>query len=68
MTSYLGSHEMNPARLTLEETEKGFYSGSWMFPANAAGLPAEVSFTDCEALHRPRSPGERLDTESRNCG
>ena len=65
MTSYLGSHEMNPARLTLEETEKGFYSGSWMFPANAVGLPAEVSFTDCEALQRnlPTIQGKYLVTD-----
>ena len=63
MTSYLGSHEMNPARLTLEETEKD--SGSWMFPANAAGLPAEVSFTDCEALQRnlPTIQGKYLVTD-----
>ena len=36
-----------------------------MFPANAVGLPAEVSFTDCEALQRnlPTIQGKYLVTD-----
>ena len=30
-------HEMNPARLALEEGQDGSYSGLWMFPTNAVG-------------------------------
>ena len=56
------SHEMNPARLSLEESQDGFYSGLWMFPTNAVGLPAEVSFTDCEEEERnlPEVQGKYL--------
>ena len=43
---------MNPARLSLEEFQEGSFSGTWMFPTNAVGLPAEVSFTDCEEEQR----------------
>jgi hydrogenase/urease accessory protein HupE len=43
---------MNPARLSLEEVQEGSFSGTWMFPTNAVGLPAEVSFTDCEEGQR----------------
>ena len=52
LASHIGSHEMNPARLLLQEGKDGQYSGSWMFPVNAAGLPAEVSFTDCKENQR----------------
>ena len=64
LTSHIGSHEMNPARLLLQEGEDGQYSGSWMFPVNAAGLPAEVSFTDCKEIQRnlPTIKGKYLVT------
>ena len=56
------THEMNPARLSLEEGQDGSYSGIWMFPTNAVGLPAEVSFTDCEEEQRnlPEVKGKYL--------
>jgi hydrogenase/urease accessory protein HupE len=56
------THEMNPARLSLEEGSNGSYSGLWMFPANAVGLPAEVSFTDCQEEQRnlPEVQGKYL--------
>ena len=56
------THEMNPARLSLEEGADGSYFGLWMFPANAVGLPAEVSFTDCEEGQRnlPEIQGKYL--------
>ena len=56
------AHEMNPARLSLEEGENGSYSGTWMFPVNAVGLPAEVSFTDCQEEQRnfPEVKGKYL--------
>ena len=56
------THEMNPARLSLEEGQDGSYSGLWMFPTNAVGLPAEVSFTDCEEKQRnlPEIQGKYL--------
>tara|TARA_B100001175_G_C19408956_1_gene590107 strand:+ start:41 stop:994 length:954 start_codon:yes stop_codon:yes gene_type:complete len=56
------THEMNPARLSLEEGQDGSYLGLWMFPANAVGLPAEVSFTDCEEEQRnlPEVQGKYL--------
>ena len=64
MASHIGSHEMNPARLLLQEGKDGQYSGSWMFPVNAAGLPAEVSFTDCKEIQRdlPTIKGKYLVT------
>ena len=60
----LFGHEMNPARLSLEEKQEGFYSGLWMFPTNTAGLPAEVSFTDCQEEQRklPEVQGKYLVT------
>ena len=56
------AHEMNPARLSLEEGDDGAYSGLWMFPINAVGLPAEVSFTDCQEENRnlPEVQGKYL--------
>ena len=56
------THEMKPARLSLEEGPDGSYSGLWMFPSNAVGLPAEVSFTDCEGGQRnlPEIQGKYL--------
>ena len=64
LASHIGSHEMNPARLLLQEGKDGQYSGSWMFPVNAAGLPAEVSFTDCIEIQRnlPTIKGKYLVT------
>ena len=64
LTSHIESHEMNPARLLLQEGKDGQYSGSWMFPVNAAGLPAEVSFTDCKEIQRdlPTIKGKYLVT------
>ena len=64
MASHIESHEMNPARLLLQEGKDGQYSGSWMFPVNAAGLPAEVSFTDCKEIQRnlPTIKGKYLVT------
>ena len=58
----LQAHEMNPARLSLEEGNDGAYSGLWMFPINAVGLPAEVSFTDCKEENRnlPEVQGKYL--------
>ena len=58
----LQAHEMNPARLSLEEGDDGAYSGLWMFPVNAVGLPAEVSFTDCKEENRnlPEVQGKYL--------
>tara|TARA_B100000965_G_scaffold404399_1_gene435019 strand:- start:148 stop:1101 length:954 start_codon:yes stop_codon:yes gene_type:complete len=58
----LQAHEMNPARLSLEEGKDGVYSGVWMFPVNAVGLPAEVSFTDCLEKQRnlPEVQGKYL--------
>ena len=58
----LQAHEMNPARLSLEEGDDGAYSGLWMFPINAVGLPAEVSFTDCKEENRnlPEVQGKYL--------
>ena len=58
----LQAHEMNPARLSLEEGDDGAYSGLWMFPINAVGLPAEVSFTDCQEENRnlPEVQGKYL--------
>ena len=64
-------HEMNPARLLLEEQEDAAYTGNWMFPANVVGLPAEVSFTGCNEEERnlPRIQGQYLVSElSINCG
>jgi hydrogenase/urease accessory protein HupE len=46
-TNIILSHEMNPARLVLNEETGSNYKVTWMFPVNAAGLPAEVSFPDC---------------------
>ena len=59
------THEMNPARLTMEEGDGGFYSGLWMFPSNALGLPAEVSFTDCSDQERslPEIQGKYIVTK-----
>ena len=56
------THEMNPARLSLEEGANGSYSGLWMFPTNAVGLPAEVSFTNCneEKRNLPEVQGKYL--------
>ena len=65
------SHEMNPARLLLEEQEDGSYAGSWMFPSNALGLPAEIIFSDCEEEERnlPKIEGKYLVSElSMSCG
>ena len=64
LASQIESHEMNPARLLLQEGKDGQYSGSWMFPVNAAGLPAEVSFTDCKEIQRdlPTIKGKYLVT------
>jgi len=65
------SHEMNPARLLLEEQEDGSYSGNWMFPSNAAGLPAEIIFSDCyeEKRNLPEIEGKYLVSElSMTCG
>ena len=64
LASHIGGHEMNPARLLLQEGKDGQYSGSWMFPVNAAGLPAEVSFTDCKEIQRnlPTIKGKYLVT------
>ena len=65
------SHEMNPARLLLEEQEDGSYEGNWMFPSNAAGLPAEIIFSDCEEEERnlPKIEGKYLVSElSMICG
>ena len=42
----LFGHEMNPARLLLEEQDDSSYKGNWMFPSNAVGLPAEIIFSD----------------------
>mgnify|MGYP003313676440 CR=1 FL=1 len=61
---------MNPARLLLEEQEDATYTGNWMFPANAVGLPAEVSFTGCseESRNLPRIEGKYLVSQlSINC-
>ena len=62
--AFIQTHEMNPARLSLEETSDGFYSGLWMFPTNTGGLPAEVSFTDCKEEQRklPEAQGKYLVT------
>lgn len=59
---FLQAHEMNPARLSLEEGNDGAYSGLWMFPINVVGLPAEVSFTDCteEQRNLPEVQGKYL--------
>jgi len=64
------SHEMNPARLLLEEQEDGSYAGNWMFPSNAAGLPAEIIFSDCEEERNlPKIEGKYLVSElSMTCG
>ena len=65
------SHEMNPARLLLEEQEDGSYTGNWMFPSNAAGLPAEIIFSDCDEEKRnlPKIEGKYLVSElSIACG
>ena len=64
LASHIESHEMNPARLLLQEGKDGQYSGPWMFPVNAAGLPAEVSFTDCKEIQRdlPTIKGKYLVT------
>ena len=64
LASHIESHEMNPARLLLQEGKDGKYSGSWMFPVNAAGLRAEVSFTDCKEIQRnlPTIKGKYLVT------
>ena len=65
------SHEMNPARLLLEEQEDGSYKGNWMFPSNAAGLPAEIIFSDCDEEKRnlPKIEGKYLVSElSIACG
>ncbi|MDP6182059.1 MAG: HupE/UreJ family protein, partial [SAR86 cluster bacterium] len=62
---------MNPARLLLEEQEDGSYAGSWMFPSNALGLPAEIIFSDCEEEERnlPKIEGKYLVSElSMSCG
>tara|TARA_Y100001970_G_scaffold282278_1_gene394802 strand:- start:6283 stop:7242 length:960 start_codon:yes stop_codon:yes gene_type:complete len=67
----LFSHEMNPARLFLEEQEDTSYFGSWMYPSNIAGLPAEISFADCNEEERslPSIEGKYLVSElSINCG
>ena len=64
-------HEMNPARLLLEEQEDGSYAGNWMFPSNAVGLPAEIIFADCEEEERnlPKIEGKYLVSElSMSCG
>ena len=62
LTLLAETHEMNPARLSLEERQQGSYSGLWMFPTSAVGLPAEVSFTDCEEKQRnlPEVQGKYL--------
>ena len=62
LSLFLQAHEMNPARLSLEEGNDGAYSGLWMFPINAVGLPAEVSFTDCTEKQRnlPEVQGKYL--------
>mgnify|MGYP001313319663 FL=1 len=64
LSAFAQTHEMNPARLSLEETQDGFYSGLWMFPTNTGGLPAEVSFTDCQEEQRklPEVQGKYLVT------
>ena len=67
----LFSHEMNPARLLLEEQEDSSYAGNWMFPSNAVGLPAEIIFSDCEEEERnlPKIEGKYLVSElSMSCG
>jgi hydrogenase/urease accessory protein HupE len=48
VSGYANAHEMNPARLILQEEENANYLVTWMFPSSAIGLPAEVSFPDCE--------------------
>ena len=67
----LFGHEMNPARLLLEEQEDSSYKGNWMFPSNAVGLPAEIIFSDCEEKKRnlPKIEGKYLVFElSMTCG
>ena len=67
----LVSHEMNPARLILNEQSNGIYSGNWMFPSNTVGFPADVVFLDCEEEERslPRIEGKYLVSKlSIDCG
>ena len=69
--SNLFSHEMNPARLILNEQSNGIYSGSWMFPSNTVGFPADVVFLDCDEEERslPRIEGKYLVSKlSIDCG
>ena len=65
------AHEMNPARLVLNEQANSNYKVTWMFPAKTAGLPAEVSFPDCIESERalPRQEQKYLiSTINLNCG
>ena len=65
------AHEMNPARLVLNEQTNSNYKVMWMFPAIAAGLPAEVSFPDCTESARalPRQEQKYLISNiNLNCG
>ena len=67
----LFGHEMNPARLLLEEQDDSSYKGNWMFPSNAVGLPAEIIFSDCDEEKRnlPKMEGKYLVSElSMTCG
>ena len=51
-TNIIFAHEMNPARLVVNEEVDSNYKVTWMFPVNAASLPAEVSFPGCVELNK----------------
>ena len=61
----INAHEMNPARLIVEELPENNYKTIWMYPLKNSGLESEVAFSGCNKLFSniPKINGKYLDTE-----
>jgi len=59
------SHEMNPARLIVEELSDSNYKATWMFPLKNINIESKISFSNCSKLNNslPKLNGKYLNTE-----
>jgi hypothetical protein len=59
------AHEMNPARLIVEELPDNQYKAIWMYPAKNLGIESEIAFSGCNKSisNLPKLNGKYLDTE-----
>mgnify|MGYP006098067025 CR=1 FL=1 len=59
------SHEMNPARLIVEELSVGKYKATWMYPLKNNNIESEVTFSNCKKFNDglPKLNGKYLVDE-----